>query len=196
LEADVFSAKLRSAVESGHVMLDMAGTDFVDSTGIGLLIRLRKRARELGHQFFLIAPRLSVVATLRLMKLEEFFSIQSSIAGARLLIESIARTPVVDSAVAGPELQIQWVGEVTANTAIDLGARTESELAQFSPGMNVAIDLARVTFMDSAGIGLMLRFKKNLKRRDIGLTFLNPAKSVRNVLRLTKLEEYLLGEAR
>ena len=31
--------------------------------------------------------------------------------------------------------------------------------------MTVAIDPARVTFMDSPGIGLMVRFKKNLKRR-------------------------------
>ena len=196
LAADAISGKLRRAVESGHVMLDMARTDFVDSTGFGLLIRLRKHARELGHQFFLITPRPSVVAALRLMKLDEFFSIQSSIAGARLLIERMARTSVVNSAVAGSDLQIQWVGEVTASTAIELGARTESELAQLSPGMTIAIDLRRVTFMDSAGIGLMLRFKKSLKRRDVNLTFLNPAQSVRTVLRFTKLEEYLLGETK
>jgi anti-anti-sigma factor len=60
--------------------------------------------------------------------------------------------------------------------------------------MTVAIDLSRVTFVDSTGIGLMLRFKKNLKRRDINLKFLNTAASVRNVLRHSRLEEFLLGE--
>jgi anti-anti-sigma factor len=55
------------------------------------------------------------------------------------------------------------------------------------------IDLSRVTFVDSTGIGLMLRFKKNLRRRDIALTFANPIESVRNVLRHTRLEEYLLA---
>ena len=60
--------------------------------------------------------------------------------------------------------------------------------------MSVVIDLARVTFVDSTGIGLMLRFKKKLKRGDISLRFLDPIDSVRNVLRHARLGEYLLGE--
>jgi anti-anti-sigma factor len=58
------------------------------------------------------------------------------------------------------------------------------------------VDLSRVTFVDSTGIGLMLRFKKNLQRRDISLKFANPTASVRNVLRHTRLDEYLLGETK
>jgi len=42
----------------------------------------------------------------------------------------------------------------------------------------------------------MLRFKKNLKGRDIDLKFVNPTTPVRNVLRHTRLEEYLLGETK
>jgi exopolysaccharide biosynthesis WecB/TagA/CpsF family protein len=57
------------AVENGHVMFDLSNTRFADSTGIGLLIRLRKRARELGYKFYLIAPRPPVVAALKMMKL-------------------------------------------------------------------------------------------------------------------------------
>jgi len=53
--------------------------------------------------------------------------------------------------------------------------------------------LSRVTFVDSTGIGLMVRFKKNLKRRDINLKFVNAIASVRNVMRQTQLEEFLLG---
>ena len=196
VEARTFRDEWLRAVESGHVMLDLAGTVFADSTGIGLLIRLRKRAHELNHQFFLVAPRPPVAAALRLMKLDEFFTIQSSFAGARLLMESAARAPLVTSQVQESELQIRWAGEITARNAVELGAHTDSELYQSSPGMTVVIDLSRVTFVDSTGIGLMLRFKKNLKRRDIQLKFLNPIASVRNVLRHTRLEEYLLGEAK
>jgi anti-anti-sigma factor len=91
------------------------------------------------------------------------------------------------------ELQIRWVGEITALNVVELGVFTESELSQVTPGMSVVIDLARVTFVDSTGIGLMLRFKKNLKRRDVALKFTNVSGSVLNVLRHTRLEEYLLG---
>jgi N-acetylglucosaminyldiphosphoundecaprenol N-acetyl-beta-D-mannosaminyltransferase len=195
-EVRTFGAEWLRAVENSHVMFDLSGTTFVDSTGLGQLARLRKRARELGYQFYLIAPRPPVEAALRMMHLDEFFNVQTSVAGARILTESIAHSPTVTSGVQAAELQIRWSGEVTAQTAIDLGVHTEAELAQTSPGMTAVIDLARVTFVDSSGIGLMLRFKKNLQRRNIELKFVNPTESVRNVLRHTRLEDHLLGETR
>ena len=110
-----------------------------------------------------------VEAALKLMKLDEFFTIQASLAGARMVMESMAGTVPVTSGVTEAELQIRWTGEVTALNAMELGVYTESELSQVTPGMTVAIDLSRVTFVDSTGIGLMVRFKRNLKRRDINL---------------------------
>lgn len=196
LEVKQISAEWLRAVENGQVMLDMSDTTFTDSTGIGLLIRLRKRARELGYHFYLIAPQPPIMAALRMMKLDEFFIVQSSRSGARLLMESMTRSPVVTSGMQETELQIRWSGEATALNAVELGVHTEAELSQTSPGMNVVIDLSRLMFVDSTGIGLMLRFKKNLKRRDINLKFANPTGPVRNVLRHTQLEEYLLGETK
>ena len=141
-------------------MFDLTDTVFADSTGIGVLIRLRKRAREAGWQFFLIAPRPPVEAALKLMKLDDFFTIQASFAGVRTLMESAAGAAAVTSDVQENELQIRWSGEVTALNAIELGAYTEAELSQVLPGMTVMIDLSRVTFVDSTCIGLMVRFKK------------------------------------
>ncbi len=192
-EAQAAQTEWLRAVENSHVMFDLTDTVFADSTGIGALIRLRKRAREAGWQFFLVAPRPPVEAALKLMKLDEFFTIQASLAGVRILMESAAGAPAVTSDVQADELQIRWSGEVTALNAIELGAYTEAELSQVSPGMCVAIDLSRVTFVDSTGIGLMVRFKKNLKRRDINLRFAGVIPSVRNVVRQTQLEEFLLG---
>jgi N-acetylglucosaminyldiphosphoundecaprenol N-acetyl-beta-D-mannosaminyltransferase len=195
-ESQAYGGEWRRAVENGTVMFDLAGTSFADSTGLGVLIRLRKRARELGHQFFLVAPRPSLAAALRLMKLDEFFTVQASVAGAHILLESLARSPVVTSGLQAAELQIRWSGEVTALNSVELGVHTESELSQTSSGMAVVIDLSRVTFVDSTGIGLMLRFKKNLKRRDINLKFTNATAPVRNVFHHTRLEEYLLDEGK
>lgn len=195
-EAQSAKSEWQRAVENGHVMFDMGNTQFVDSTGIGVLIRLRKRARELDHHFFLIMPRPPVEAALKLMKLDEFFNIQTSVTGARIMMESSAKTPLVTSGLQQKELHIRWSGEVTALNAVELGAYTESELTQAAPDTTVVIDLSRVRFVDSTGIGLMLRFKKNLKRREITLKFINPINSVRNVIRHTRLEEYLLDEVK
>jgi N-acetylglucosaminyldiphosphoundecaprenol N-acetyl-beta-D-mannosaminyltransferase len=192
-EAEAAQSEWVRAVENGHVMFDLTDTTFADSSGIGMLVQLRRRSRELGWQFFLIAPRPPVEAALKLMKLDEFFTIQASLAGARIVMESAAGVAPVSSGVLESELQIRWTGEITALNAVELGAYTESELSQISPGMRVVIDLSRVTFMDSTGIGLMVRFKKNLKRKDIDLKFSNAIASVRNVVRQTQLEEFLLG---
>ncbi len=180
------------AVANSHVLFDLSKTVFVDSTGVGALIRLRKQARDLGRQFILIAPRPPVETALKMMKLDEFFTVQASIAGARILMESSAGAAPVTSGVSEKELQIRWTGEVTTLNAVELGAYTESELSQISPGMGVVIDLARVTFVDSTGIGLMVRFKKNLKRSNVTLKFTNVSASVRNVIRATQLEAFLL----
>lgn len=192
-ETQISQTEWMRAVENSHVMFDLADTVFVDSTGIGALIRLRRRSRELGWQFFLIAPRPPVEAALKMMKLDEFFTIQASIAGARIIMDSAVGAAPVTSDVQEAELLIHWTGEVTALNAVELGAYTESELSQVSPGMRVVIDLSRVTFVDSTGIGLMVRFKKNLKRHDINIKFTGAIVSVRNVVRQTQLEEFLLG---
>jgi N-acetylglucosaminyldiphosphoundecaprenol N-acetyl-beta-D-mannosaminyltransferase len=193
VEAAAHSGEWQRAAENGRVMFDLTDTVFADSTGIGALVRLRRRTVESGHQFFLIAPPPQITTALRLMKLDEFFTIQASVAEARVLMESTAKTGPVTSGVQATELQIRWVGEVTALNAIELGAFTESELSQITPDMTVVIDLSRVAFVDSTGIGLMLRFKKNLNRRDISLTFTNAVPAVLSVIRHTRLEEYLLG---
>ena len=194
-EAQSASAEWVQAVESGNVMFDLSDTVFADSTGIGVLIRLRKRARELDHQFFLVAPRPPIQSILRMMKLEGFFSIHNSTAGARLLIESAAHAAPVVSAMKQNALHLIWRGDVTALNVVELGALTESELAQTVAGMTVVIDLSRVAFVDSTGVGLMLRLKKGLQRRNFALKFIHPATAVRNVLQLTRLEAYLLDDA-
>ena len=77
----------------------------MDSTGVGALIRLRKRSRELNHHFFLVAPRPQFSAALKLMKLDEFFTIQASTSGVRILMESAAGAAPVTSDVQEKELQ-------------------------------------------------------------------------------------------
>jgi len=191
--AQTHGAEWQRAAENGHVMFDLTNTVFADSTGLGALVRLRRITVESGQQFYVIAPQAAIAAALQMMKLDAFFNIMDSIAAARSLMRSLANAAAVTSGVEATVLQIHWTGEVTALNAVELGAHTESELSQITPGMSVAIDLTLVTFVDSTGIGLMLRFKKNLKRRDINLSFSHASPAVRDVIRHTRLEDYLLG---
>lgn len=87
---------------------------------------------------------------------------------------------------------LEWQGEIRAATAHDVAATTQGQLLTVPTGMSVIVDLTNVRFVDSAGIGMMLKLKKELWRRNVKLTYRGPTEAVRNVLRMTKLESYLL----
>jgi anti-anti-sigma factor len=87
---------------------------------------------------------------------------------------------------------LEWEGEVTATTAPQVGETTLARLQPLSDGATAIIELAAVSFVDSTGIGMMLKLKKRLWQRRVKLLFRTPSEPVRNVLRMTKLESYLL----
>jgi N-acetylglucosaminyldiphosphoundecaprenol N-acetyl-beta-D-mannosaminyltransferase len=181
------------AVENGHVLFDLAQTEQADSTGVGALIRLRKLAREQGHAFLLVAPNGRIQAILQLMRLGGFFAVESDLEAAKSRVETeFSRAPIFIRRQAS-ELVLEWTGEVTAANAEELAVRVEAELASVAAGGLVVVDLGQVIFVDSTGAGLMVRLKKRAWQRDICLAFRNPGGAVRNVLRLTRLDEYLLG---
>jgi anti-anti-sigma factor len=62
----------------GHLILDLSGIDFVDSSGLGALVQLVKKAKEVDGSVQLIAnPR--VLQTVKMVRLEKFLSIQPSL---------------------------------------------------------------------------------------------------------------------
>ncbi|MFM2014035.1 MAG: hypothetical protein RLZZ396_2819 [Planctomycetota bacterium] len=59
----------------------------------------------------------------------------------------------------------------------------------------IEIDLGNVHYMSSAGIGVLLKFRKRLANVGGSLRVVNPVEDVLSVLRLMKLEELLMGES-
>jgi anti-anti-sigma factor len=60
------------------VVLDLAHIDFVDSSGLGALVQLAKKAQSAGGSFQIVTnPR--VTQTVKLVRLESFLSLQDSV---------------------------------------------------------------------------------------------------------------------
>jgi anti-anti-sigma factor len=78
-----FRKVLSRHVEEGpsNLILDLSGIDFVDSSGLGALVQLVKKAKEFEGTMQVIAnPR--VMQTVKLVRLEKYLSIQPSLGDA------------------------------------------------------------------------------------------------------------------
>jgi len=71
---------LDKCIEEGpkHVILDLSQIDFVDSSGLGALVQLVKKAQSLAGTLQIVSnPRVS--QTVKLVRLEKFLSLQPSV---------------------------------------------------------------------------------------------------------------------
>jgi anti-anti-sigma factor len=62
------------------------------------------------------------------------------------------------------------------------------------PRRKLIIDLSSVRFIDSTGLGLMVRAKKLVAGHGAHMVFTGVQPTVRNVIRIARLEDYLLGD--
>ncbi len=75
--ADEVKSQLTEIVSGGNekVVLDLSNIQFIDSTGIGVLISALKTARQSNNSFVLCSIQKDVMSLLSLMKLDKVFEI-------------------------------------------------------------------------------------------------------------------------
>ena len=89
----------------------------------------------------------------------------------------------------GPRLDVVLVGEIDFATAPMLAATVIEQLDREEP--EVWLDLAGVTFCDSAGVGTFVRLQQEATGRGGQLTLFEPRGSVERVLRVTHIDELI-----
>jgi N-acetylglucosaminyldiphosphoundecaprenol N-acetyl-beta-D-mannosaminyltransferase len=184
--------------EAKPCVLDAGLVRFIDSTGVGLLIRLQKRARLTGGQLLIASPSEQVRRALQLMRLEEFFIVTANLKGAVDLIQKNGQHAAIHlKAVPASGLSaLAWNGELTAANAEEIWAATRDHIAARSLAQRVlTIDLTNLRFIDSTGLGVMIRAKKYGARQGVQIDFAEPRPTVLGVIRLSRLEDYLLKNA-
>jgi len=98
--------------------------------------------------------------------------------------------------VNGAGRPLAWQGEITADNAERVWRLTEEPINRFcAQHRNVLIDLSDLRFVDSTGLGVMVRAKQFAKRWGGSLRFTGARLGVRRVLRLSRLESGLLDDA-
>jgi N-acetylglucosaminyldiphosphoundecaprenol N-acetyl-beta-D-mannosaminyltransferase len=178
-------------------VLDMQQVEFMDSTGIGLLIRLHKRSRALGQPLLLAGVPPNIRRSLELMRLEAFFITVPDLAAAENYLRETGQYAAVQlkSIPSSPLPALVWHGELTAANAHEFWISTMDHLAARSlVQKKVMIDLSKLQFIDSTGLSIMIRARKYAARQGIHLQFAGVLPDVLSVIRLSHLEEYLLSD--
>jgi len=88
-EVDVYTAprlreKLVELVEAGarHVVVDLSRVEFLDSTGLGVLVGALKRLRAVNGTFGLVCAHERLLKIFRITALDRVFSLYDSVAAA------------------------------------------------------------------------------------------------------------------
>jgi N-acetylglucosaminyldiphosphoundecaprenol N-acetyl-beta-D-mannosaminyltransferase len=175
--------------------LHLADVRFVDSTGAGLLLRLRKTLRATGRTLVLIAPSEPVRRALAAMRVLDCFLQARDELEARRCLAALREQPapvVVNCA----ERPLRWQGEITSRNAPDVWKLTEPHLsASHSHEGTITIDLSGVPFMDTAALGLMVRAQSVAQTRGARVRFAGASPDLRKVVGRSHLESLLVEDA-
>jgi anti-sigma B factor antagonist len=95
----------------------------------------------------------------------------------------------IQAATEGQTTTLSVAGEVDLATAEELNQAATSALE--SRPTALVIDLARVTFLDSTGLAVLVAVTNQTNASGVRLIIRDPAPRVRNVIRITGLAEFL-----
>jgi N-acetylglucosaminyldiphosphoundecaprenol N-acetyl-beta-D-mannosaminyltransferase len=179
---------------SSTTILDLQRVRFIDSTGMGLLIRSQRKARVAGRKLILLAPSRAVRSALRLMKLDTLFVIAKDWACAKQMAQQANGPVLLQPNYFPSKPSIYWQGEITTRNVDQVWKSTAAEMAQRATRDNRCfIDLSGLHFIDSAGAGMMLRARTTAQQQGVNLVFTGIRPDVRNVLALSKVESLVIG---
>ncbi len=87
-----FKKVIGKCVEDGpfNVILDLSTIDFVDSSGLGVLVQMAKKTQTLSGTLQIITNA-RVTQTVKLVRLDQFLSLQTSIGEALAKLEQIKK---------------------------------------------------------------------------------------------------------
>lgn len=87
-ELDVFTApvleqELQACIESGKadIVVDLTGVDFLDSTGLGVMVKALKWAREAGGGLRVVATEERITKVFTITGLDEVMQLSGSVEG-------------------------------------------------------------------------------------------------------------------
>lgn len=169
-----------------NVVLNCSGVTFLDSTGLGLLVNIFRSCKRAGGTLVVLDPSEPVETMLTVMQLVRLIPIAR---GDAEVHQFLAFTTGVSQPKTNLTLTLALSGDVTAATVKSLETDLRKAWERTSEAARLQLDLAQVTFMDSSGLGFLVKVLRLTKDRPAAtLELLNPSPNVCNVIKLANLQ--------
>jgi anti-sigma B factor antagonist len=100
--AEVASALVAAAVREPSIIVDLAGLDFIDSSGIAALAYARRHARQAGGDLVLVAPQQRVLRVVAITRLVDAFCVHASVeeaVSAGIIRDKVGHLPRTSAAL-------------------------------------------------------------------------------------------------
>jgi len=179
--------KVKPTKKTPNAIYDCADVTFADSTGIGFLTRMHKECASAGGSLVLFQPTQSLTKLIQSVHLDRVFRVISSRDELNEFTESMSN---LSAATWGDR------GEIDFTIRRDLRAEGADESFSQISGIweanpeakGIRLNLTEVGFMDSTGLGCLIRLFKMVQTRGGRLILESPNDNILNVLRLSKLD--------
>jgi N-acetylglucosaminyldiphosphoundecaprenol N-acetyl-beta-D-mannosaminyltransferase len=171
-----------------HLVIDLTRTTFVDSSGYGALITVGKRARAVGGELRLAALQPQVAQALRLLRMDQFFSVYADTAAALTAAGSRNTAP------AEPEPAVHAAsGWQIARAPRRLDALTSPHFraqcgALLAAGPRLIVDFSETVFLASAGLAALIALSREARSLDGELRLACLMPDALQVLKLARLD--------
>lgn len=177
---------------TSRIVVDLARTAFVDSSGYGALVTVAKRARAAGGELRLAATQPQVAQTLRLLRMEQFFSAypdaESALAAAQQGDAASESAEARDDALALPLNGWQTARAPRRLDALSAPAFREQCARLLATQPRLIVDLSETVFLASAGLAALIALSREARRLDGELRLACLMPDALQVLKLAKLD--------
>jgi N-acetylglucosaminyldiphosphoundecaprenol N-acetyl-beta-D-mannosaminyltransferase len=189
--ADESIAELGRRGAPPHLIVNLEGVAFLDSSALGTLVGLAKRARDAGGDLWLAAVPAPLTRILALTRLDRFFETVPTVEAA--LRGTAARVAPARPTGEPPPRAESWAvlgtpRRLDAETAPDL---TAQGLERLESSPRLILDLSNTVFLTSAGLAAILSLDRRAKALGGALRVAGCQPDVWRVISLARLDAVL-----
>ncbi|WP_051261366.1 WecB/TagA/CpsF family glycosyltransferase [Desulfovibrio inopinatus] len=172
-------------------LLDMSRVSFLDSSGLGALVALEKQARSHNDVLRLVAPSSVVLQTFRLARLKDYFTIYESVDELPPSTFPKRLGGMKKYVIDNETLTIHLEGRFDASVADSIKTELLTLSESSSQIQHLVLNMAKTSFIDSAGISVLIALHRILHQNGGQLEFEQLSSAVQQTFTLVKIDRYL-----